>query len=172
MKTIVYSFVTPGYDKRIDDGRVYLEMPREVISRCGRAKMAARMAKALPHKFLDIRNADACLWLDSNISFKDGYSAEQLIEEYFSDTQYCGVFEHTSRTKISEEVEEVKGLRLEDPELADMHKSCTGRLAWTGILFRTFDGLMLEANNRWWAELSTKSYRDQLSFPLCVPGFD
>ena len=51
-----------------------------------------------------------------------------------------------------------------------MHKSCTGRLAWTGILFRTFDQLMLDANHRWWAELSTKSYRDQLSFPYVFRG--
>lgn len=167
MKTVVYSFVTPGYDEKVKDGRLYVDAHVDICERFRHARMVSRMVKALPHLFLD---ADACLWLDSNVTFVNGYSAEQLIEEYFSDTQHCGVFEHTMSTTIDQEIDTVNGLHLDVPELTSAHKGQEGRLAWTGILYRRFTPEVIEANNRWWAELSTKSSRDQLSFPYVFKG--
>ena len=165
MKLLVYSYVSPGYDEKVDDGRLYIEPPAEISERFNNTRMIARMAKALPHLFLEHNSVDACLWLDSNIRFVEGYSAEKLVKEYFADTEHCGVFAHTKRTEISQEIEACNKLNKDHPSLTAKHTARRGRLAWTGILYRTFSRKVIRANNRWWAEISTKSSRDQLSFP-------
>lgn len=165
MKIVVYSCVTPGYDDKVDDGRLYVTPPKEICERFTNTRMIARMAKALPHLFLDIRNVDACLWIDSNIQFKEGYNVEMLIKDYFAETKHCGVFAHTERNNIDQEVLAVNYNKLDHPNLTAKHIRCKGKLAWTGILYRTFTRDVIKANNRWWAEISTKSSRDQLSFP-------
>lgn len=165
MKVLAYSCVTPGYDKKVDDGRLYVTPPKEICERFNNTRMIARMAKALPHLFLDTKNIDACLWIDSNIQFTSRYSAEMLVAEYFLETQHCGVFAHTERSSIDQEILAVNSNKLDYPNLTSQHAGRTGKLAWTGILYRTFTPDVIKANNRWWAEMSTKSSRDQLSFP-------
>ena len=165
MKVLAYSCVTPGYDKKIDDGRLYVTPPKEICERFNNTRMIARMAKALPHLFLDTKNIDACLWIDSNIQFTSRYSAEMLVGEYFLEAQHCGVFAHTVRSTIDQEVLAVNSNKLDHHNLTAQHIGCKGKLAWTGILFRKFTRDVIKANNRWWAEMSTKSSRDQLSFP-------
>lgn len=165
MKVLAYSCVTQGYDKKVDDGRLYVTPPNEICERFNNTRMIARMAKALPHLFLDTKNIDACLWIDSNIQFTTRYSAEMLVGEYFLETQHCGAFAHTARSTIDQEVLAVNSNKLDHPSLTAEHLGCKGKLAWTGILYRTFTRDVIKANNRWWAEISTKSSRDQLSFP-------
>lgn len=165
MKIAIYSCVTRNYDKKVDDGRIYITPPKEICNRFNNTRMIARMVKALPHLFLDTKDIDACLWIDSNIQFKTGYDAKMLVKEYFSETQHCGVFAHTERNTIDQEILAVDRLNLDYPSLTTQHLNSKGKLAWTGILYRTFSPEVIKANNRWWAEISTKSSRDQLSFP-------
>ena len=165
MRVVVYSYTSPGYDNKIDDGRLYLTLPKEICKRFNNTRMPARIAKALPHIFLDTKNADACLWLDSNIQFREGYNSDMLIKEYFEKTEHCGVFAHTERTTIDQEIAAINTKKLDHPSLTSQHFRRIGKLAWTGILYRTFTPEVIRANNMWWAEISTKSSRDQLSFP-------
>ena len=165
LRVLAYSCVTPGYDEKVDDGRLYVTPPKEICERFNNTRMIARMVKALPHLFLDTKNIDACLWIDSSINFANGYSAKMLVAEYFLDTQHCGVFAHTERTTIDQEVLAVNSRQLDYPSLTARHKGGKGKLAWTGIVYRRFTSDVIKANNEWWAEISTKSSRDQLSFP-------
>ncbi len=170
MKIKVYSYVTPGYDNQVKDNRSYIDIPETIVSRYGKSRMVARMAKCLPHLFMDPNEYDACLWLDSNVCLKKGYDFKKLITEYFAGVEHCSLFSHTERKTINEEILAINRSGLDYPELTAKHKDKPGRLAWTGIIFRTFTPEVIEANNRWWGEISSKSSRDQLSFPYCFEG--
>ena len=170
MRIAIYSYVTPGYDKKIQDGRSYIQLPEQLTDRFSNTRMVARMVKCLPHLFMDPNDVDACLWIDSNVYLKKGYNYEKLITEYFVDAKHCGVFAHTQRKTVNEEILAVNEYRLDYPNLTDRHKDRQGLLAWTGILYRTFTPEVIRANEKWWAEVSTKSSRDQLSFPYCFEG--
>lgn len=170
MKIKIYSYVTPGYDYTINDGRQYVTMPEELSSRFTNTRMIARMAKALPQMFFDTKELDACLWIDSNIILKKGNTYEDLIRKYFIDSKHCSVFAHTHRSTINEEIDAINVNKLDHPLLTEKHRDKEGTLAWTGILYRKFTPEVIQANNYWWSELSTKSSRDQLSFPYCFDG--
>lgn len=170
MKIKIYSYVTPGYDEIVRDGREYVKIPDEIISRFSNTRMIARMAKCLPQMFFDPKETDACLWVDSNIILKKGSSYEQLIRDNFISSKHCSVFSHTHRTTINEEISAINLNRLDHPTLTEKHRDKEGTLAWTGILYRKLTPEVIRANNYWWSELSTKSSRDQLSFPYCFNG--
>lgn len=167
MKILTYSYVSPGYDKKVDDGRLYVEPPKEISGRFSNTRMISRMVKALPHLFLDYSGYDACLWIDSNVVTDQGIEA---LLGHFPRSEHCAVFPHYERETIDEEIDVVNTYELDHPCLTAQHRGRQGRLAWTGILYRTFTPEVIEANNRWWAEISTKSSRDQLSFPYIFDG--
>ena len=170
MKVLAYSCVTPGYDKKVKDGRRYVTLPKEIYDRFKSTRMIARMVKALPHRFFETEDIDACLWIDSNIRFRRGYGINSLLEEYFLETEHCAAFAHTARSNIDQEVRQINRHRRDYPNLTAKHLGRKGKLAWTGILYRTFTPEVIKANERWWSELSTKSSRDQLSFPYVFEG--
>ena len=170
MRIKIYSYVTPGYDDMVRDGRAYIQIPEEITSRFSNTRMIARMAKCLPHMFMDPDEYDACLWVDSNVQLKKGNSYEQLIRNYFAKSEHCSVFAHTQRTTINEEIDAIDKFGLDHPTLTKKHRDKEGTLAWTGILYRKFTPEVIRANNYWWSELSTKSSRDQLTFPYCFDG--
>lgn len=170
MKIKVYSYATSGYDNLQQDGRDYIDLPKTLTTRFNSTRMIARIPKCLPHLLLDLHKWDACLWIDSNISFKKGYDFKKLYHEYFENIKHCGVFAHTNRSTINEEIAAVNHFKREYPSLSALHQDRIGRLAWTGILYRKFTPEIIAANNRWWSEITTKSSRDQLSFPYCFEG--
>ena len=170
MRIKVYSYVTSGYDNFKQDGRKYIDLPKTLTNRYNSTRMIARLPKCLPHLLFDLRNYDACLWIDSNISFRKEYNFKMLYYEYFANVEHCGVFAHTIRSTINEEIEVVNKSKKDYPSLSALHQDGIGRLAWTGILYRKFTPEIIAANNRWWSEITTKSSRDQLSFPYCFEG--
>ena len=129
----------------------------------------AKIYKVLPHLFFP--NAEYSLWIDGRISIKFQHTLEFLIETYLRDSDIC-VFKHNLRDCIYAEALECTRRNLDDKtvikrqikkyEQAGYPKN--SGLSECSVILRRHTELVRKFNETWWAEISTGSKRDQLSF--------
>lgn len=158
MKIQKYSCVTNNYDDKIEDGRLYFP-PSDLFIK---NRLNARLPKILSHKI--IPEADYTIWLDSNL-----FINIDIIEllEYFEYPQ-VGIFYHTDRQTIDQEIEECKKLKLDYPARLDYHKNKPGVLGASFLLIRKNCEEVNILNEKWWSEICCGSSRDQVSFPYTL----
>lgn len=152
-----------GYDEIQEDGRLY-------VPACDRYKhnrLNAKIPKILSHKYT---NTEWSVWVDSNITMKCLYI--ELINIFLEDDAnlQVGIFKHPDRNNIEEEIAICSRLSLDDKSRLDYHKGKGSgeRLAYCGIIIRRNTDLVAQYNERWWAEISRGSSRDQCSFPYTL----
>lgn len=135
--------------------------------------LTARMHKILPHRFL--KDYDYTIWMDGS------YDLIGDITELFSyvDNKSMALFSHVLGDNcITEEAVRIKEIiKNVDHELINLQTNvyinsglpANFGLFETGILVRkTFDPLLIETMERWWAELQKYSHRDQISLPYVL----
>lgn len=158
MKTIVYSCVSGGYDNKMSD-RLYVNP----CDRFNTHRMNAKFPKVLPHKIKELQDADYTIWADSNLKFKID---PLTLVEYFNYPK-VGIFKHV-RSTINSEIEACKSARLDKPDRLVYHKDRSGQLACCFLIIRKNCDEVNILNERWWAEISAGSSRDQVSFPYTL----
>jgi hypothetical protein len=135
------------------------------------SRRAARMYKILSHRFVD---ADYSIWCDNLIYLKK--KPEELIN--LLDGKDIAVMRHPSNTSIYDEAKDIKKAKLDSSIVVDAQTSyyksrgynSNDGFAMTGLIIRKHTKEIEELNNQWWAELSSGSLRDQLSFNYVFDG--
>lgn len=132
-------------------------------------RLQSRQHKCLPH--LAFPDADYSLWLDGSLQVNCG-DLLAAVETLLEDADLC-VFEHCERRRVVDELQAC--VRLKKDNQSQMESQVSGYLAagfpdtWglceTGAVLRRHTPEMRQFNEAWWAEVSTKSRRDQISFP-------
>lgn len=158
MKIQTYSTISNDYDEKIKDGRLYVS-PSDLFIK---HRLNARLPKILSHKILP--EADYTIWLDSNLHLK--IDPLELLS-YFEYPK-VGVFYHTERSTINQELDLLSRLKWDRPERLLYHKNKKGILGATFLLIRKNEAIVNDLNEKWWAEICTGSSRDQLSFPYTL----
>ena len=160
-RIIIYSCISGGYDKIINDGRLYVPPPD--INATHRVK--AKVAKILPHKFLP--NHDWSIWIDANMKLK------LTEEEFLKHFEYpdIGVFNHPWRKSIAQEINACKKAKLDSIKNLEYHMGKGGTLAMCGFIIRKNIPKVHKLNEEWWAEIKAGSSRDQISFSLYSRSF-
>lgn len=136
-------------------------------------RMAARMYKVLSHRFIDTPYS---VWVDGNIY--PILTEEKIIQ--LMENQDMAVFKHPTRLSYDEELKACESYEKDDPALMlkqvegyrkrgfDITKSNEHRLLAGGIIIRKNKPPINQMNEYWWAEICTKSKRDQLSLPWVI----
>jgi len=135
-------------------------------------RMSARMYKALSHRFVE---GSHTVWVDGNIYPK---VLERKIIQLLGD-QDMAVFKHPTRNSYEEEIKACENFEKDSPDT--MRKQVEGyrkrgfdvtpgghRLLAGGIIIRKNKPSVNAFNEYWWAEVCTKSKRDQLSLPWVI----
>ncbi len=135
-------------------------------------RMNARMHKIMPHMFFD---SEYSIWMDGN--FKIKVPAKEVIEHFLKEKDIA-IWEHPGRNCIYDEAEacykqnkdtaEVLGEQIN--EYAKRGIPRKNGLYATGIIIRRHTKRINELNEKWWAECSRFSKRDQLSFVVAFPS--
>ncbi len=155
----MYSCVSGSYDKQQKDGRIYI--PPDDRFRTHR--MNAKFPKILPHKIKELQGADFTVWADSNLILK--ISPEELVELF--KFPKVGVFKH-KKSDIASEITICKKKKLDNPSRLDYHKGKKGLMGCCFLIVRENCEQVNILNERWWAEISAGSSRDQVSFPYTL----
>ncbi|MDO6353265.1 DUF616 domain-containing protein [Synechococcus sp. YX-04-1] len=125
-------------------------------------RLNARATKILSHLYFP--DAEWTIWCDSNLKLL--IEPEELLE--FFDYPEVGVYGHFKRNSINDEIDACKASKKDLSRKLELHRDMPGRLALTFIVIRRNSPKVAAANNAWWAEVTTKSRRDQLSFPYTL----
>lgn len=160
----IYTAICGNYEKERNDITV-LTSDKFVDS-----VMNAKISKILPHKYFNNRYT---VWIDGNISLK--VNPEKLIE-LLGDADMA-LFEHPYRECIYDEHKHAKDRlpenrkQLIDEQVKDYQREGMPRdfgLYECGMIIRRNNKVVEEFNNRWWAEITRYSSRDQMSFPYVL----
>lgn len=160
----VYTAICGGYEKIRNDIKVFTDNASDKFKD---PVMNAKVYKILSHKFFKTKYS---VWLDGNISLK--VNPEKLIE-LLGDNDIA-LFKHPYRNCIYQEHPHAKNRLapqyqcLIDQQVEDYRKEGFPPefgLAECGMIIRKNNGMVEEFNERWWAEVTKYSSRDQMSFP-------
>ena len=160
----VYTAICGGYEKERNDIKVFTD-----DSRFKDPVMNAKIYKVLSHKFFRGKT----VWVDGNISLN--VEPNNLLE-LLGDNDIA-VFRHPYRSCIYQEHPHAKDRLPEDQkpsidkQIADYRKEGMPQnygLAECGMIIRKNNPIVEEFNNRWWAEITRYSRRDQISFPYVL----
>jgi hypothetical protein len=164
MKKIqVYSSITANYDKHINDNRrLFLH-----YSKFKDPRLNAKIYKILPHYFMD---TDFSIWIDGNVRLN---CKPELLIDMMEDKDIM-VFRHPNRNCIYQEAAICKKLKLDDEQVIDTQMNRYKELKWSEemglgscrIIVRRHVKNIETLNCKWWAEITSSSIRDQLSFPI------
>lgn len=160
----VYSAVTGGFDN------VENYNSRTTYKDCHRFKderLNAKIFKVLSHRYISEQYS---IWLDGNVELT--CTPEELIE-LMGDKDVL-VFKHPERNCIYDEAVVCKSLHLDSHSIIDSQVSRYRLLGWPinaglascRIIVRRNNDVIEQCNNKWWAEITSGSVRDQLSFPV------
>ena len=137
----------------------------------------AKMPKTQPWNFFE---SDYSVWIDANMELYDDIFLKTF-DEFKKSKKSIGIFEHSSRKNILEEINEVKKRLKDDPLLLnsqkDEYKSNFGDLTKIslyqgGFIIRDHSDPKLRlAMNKWQKEIDKFSVRDQISFPIALRNF-
>lgn len=156
-KIIVYTCNTNQYDLPIR-GVEQIKGSELFLDEC----LNAKAPKVLSHLYYP--DADWTIWCDSNLKLL--IEPEELIK--FFDYPEIGVYAHDKRASINDEIDACKAANLDSSQRLEMHRNMPGRLACCFLIIRRKCPAVAAANAAWWAEITTKSKRDQLSFPYTM----
>lgn len=166
---IVYTCQTPGYDEPRTDGIIVI--PPSDIFRDDR--LNAKLPKILPHLFF---RSEITVWCDANV-----FLSEANLQEIEKKLQSADVvaLAHPERNCIYSEAQVCIDAGLDDAEKIREQMKCYRKNEWPenaglygcGVLARRV-GLVNLACERWWAQITRWSSRDQLSFPPCFSSLD
>ncbi len=176
MKIVVYTAITGGYDKLVEQDIeapcvAFLDYePQQtnwtVARACSLFKDSNRNAKihkVLPHQYFDV---DYSLWIDGNLKLT--IEPQTLINKYLSDADMA-LFSHYGRSNIYQEAIACKRRGVGDAVKIDKQIEVYGNevkgLYECPIILRRHTDEIEKFNNYWWSEISRHSKRDQLSFP-------
>jgi len=135
-------------------------------------RMNARIHKIMPHMFFD---TEYSIWMDGN--FKIKVPAKEIVSHFLQEKDIA-IWEHPGRNCIYDEAEACYKQNKETAEaLGEQIKEYRKRgipsqngLYATGIIIRRHTKKINELNEKWWAECSRFSKRDQLSFAVTFPS--
>lgn len=129
----------------------------------------AKRYKIMAHEHFP--SAAYSLWIDGNISFKEGFFLEVLIDKYLTKHDLA-LFKHQKRNCIYREAQLCRKCLLDDPSVID--KQITRYrsegfpenygLTANRIILRRHTPHVAQLNTTWWREICNGSRRDQLSF--------
>lgn len=191
MKTVFYTAIYGGYDRlaeiphRVynagkesgvdflcftDDWRLTSNTWTVLASQTkADPRAAAKFCKVNSHQIL----FDYCrsIWIDG--SFRVLGPLWELFDEFSTD---IGLFEHTCRTCLYDEIRDVRIKRKESPSvLGDVERRYEAAgcpkdagLYMGGILLRRHTTAVARFNQEWWSEIRIGSLRDQISLPYVL----
>lgn len=131
----------------------------------------AKIYKVLPQYFMP--DYDWWIWIDGNIEIMA--SPLDLIAKYGE----FSVHKHCLRDCVYKEARECIELGVDNRETIETQMNRYRALGYPehaglyecGILVRQNTQTVRDINSKWWAEISTGSKRDQLSFPIALGDF-
>ena len=135
--------------------------------------MAAKIYKILSHRFIDTPYS---VWVDGNIYPK--VSEEEILK--LMGPQDMAVFKHPKRLSYEDELNACETYQNGDKAIMtrqvegykkrgfEINSSNGNRLLAGGIIIRKNKPPINAMNEYWWAEICTKSRRDQLSLPWVI----
>lgn len=129
----------------------------------------AKQYKVMAHEHLP--SAAYSLWIDGNISIKEGFNLEDLINKFLTKHDLA-LFRHWKRKCIYSESRTCLKCHLDDPfiinkQIARYHSENYPEnygLTENRIILRRHTPLVAQLNAVWWKEICDGSRRDQLSF--------
>jgi len=164
----VYTSITGGKDRPRKDIKVFGSYDRFKDPR-----MNAKIYKMLPHLFLE-PSTDYSIFVDGNLFLK--ISPEVLVDKADKDV---AVFEHHARNDVYEEAMRCKEKGLDNPNIIDNQVKRYKREGFDGgklgacfLIVRKHTKEVARLNEKWWAEVTSESVRDQISFPYVYRDVD
>lgn len=157
---MIYTAVTGGKDKPRTDVKCF--------TKCDKFHdpvLNAKIYKVLSHKFID---DEWSVWIDGNLELK--VSEAELIQ--MTAPKEVGVFTHPYRDNIYDEAEACIQEKKDKKETIEQYMAEQENSDWLGACFlivRKNTPEVAQMNERWWAEITTGTRRDQLSFPKAFP---
>lgn len=137
----------------------------------------AKMPKIQPWNFFE---SDYSVWIDANMELNEDIFIKTF-EEFKNSKKSLGIFEHSSRNNILDEIDDVKKRLKDDPVLLDSqkdeYKNNFGDLTKIslyqgGFIMRDHSDPELRLSmNKWQKEIDKFSARDQISFPIALRNF-
>jgi hypothetical protein len=132
----------------------------------------SRIYKIMPHMFF---NTEFSLWIDGNVKLK--VPAQQIVDTFLKDKDIA-LWKHQNRDCVYAEAEACYKFNKDTPEALGEHireykkrgiPAHNGLYAAT-VIIRRHTKRINELNEKWWAEYSRYSKRDQISFPVAFPA--
>jgi len=137
----------------------------------------AKKPKTQPWNFFE---SDYSVWIDANMELHEDIFLKTF-DKFKESKKSLGIFEHSSRNNILDEIDDVKKRLKDDPVLLDSQKneyqSNFGDLTKIslyqgGFIMRDHSDPELRLSmNRWQKEIDKFSARDQISFPIALRNF-
>jgi len=179
---VVYTSIVGGKDNLLDnqntigadfiaftDQKSNIWKTLEPYNRFKDNRRNSRIQKIMPHLFFP--DYEYSIYIDGNITIK--IPAQELIDKYLGDKDIA-VVRHSGRDCIYDEANAIVGFGFEEPAiLANQIKEYSKRgikehsgLAECGFMIRRNTKEVARMNEKWWAEYTVYSKRDQLSFPI------
>jgi hypothetical protein len=134
--------------------------------------LIAKHPKLLPHLYF--KDYEFSMWIDGNIKIKKDLTP--LFEKVFKDSEFdLGFFEHPEkRTTLTEELAKCIHLKKDDENRMRFQVNSYYKKGFVDlenglpacyIIFRKHNDLkIIESMEDWWNEVTSQSFRDQLSF--------
>jgi hypothetical protein len=153
-----------AFTDRVHPTKLWKQVP--AYDKFASPRRNSRAPKMLPHQFVDTNYS---IWIDGNLKLLK--TPEEIVETYLKDHDIA-LFRHPSRNCLYDEAMVCATAGLDDPETIieqvrryeiegyAKHKGLTEN----NFIVRRHTPKIEAFNNAWWAEYSTGSVRDQLSF--------
>lgn len=163
----MYSANVGGYELERMDIKVFTE------DKLGNAHYSSRLYKILSHVY---DPGDWSIYVDADMFLPD---VSTFVEELRRSGKDIGVFSHPDgRNCVYEEAEAIIRLGKDTEKNVkghlDFYKSIGypehGGLSACGIIVRHHTEEIKRLNEKWWAEVCSKSRRDQMSFDYVFSG--
>lgn len=164
-RAVEYTAICGSYDHDRSDVLVFRD---HQANKFKEPVLNAKVYKILPHQFVD---APVRIWMDGNIYPRK--PAETLVDELLGDFDIA-VFKHPWRSCVYEEYPRARQRipqthwKLIDAQIEKYKKEGMPLgfgLAECGVILSRASDVTREFFERWWAEISRFSWRDQISFP-------
>lgn len=134
----------------------------------------SRIYKIMPHLFFD---TDYSIWIDGNFRLK--MPAQKVVDAFLKDKDIA-VWKHPDRDCVYAEAEACFRQNKDTSEVLGEQIAAYkkrgipthGGLYAAGIIIRRHTERINKLNEKWWAEYSRYSKRDQISFPVAFPSIE
>lgn len=155
---MIYTSITDNKDAPRDDIKCFSE-----YNKFKDPVLNAKIYKVLPHLFMD---TEWSLWVDGTVTIKN-------LDEFLKECEGHDlvVFKHPNRNCLFDEAEEVIRLGLDSEDIVRsqiLRYKAFPRQKGLGacyIIFRRHTEQIKSLCEKWWAEITRGSRRDQISFP-------